>query len=138
MSIVVPTCGQLLLLNHALIDSNTPLEDYTLKLYQNNHAPTTADTAANYTAATFTGSTPKTLTRAGWGATAVIGGKASSTYADQAFMSSDTTPQTIYGYFVVGATTATLLWAEAFSSPHTVGNGDELIITPVFTLTTMT
>lgn len=121
------------------------LENWTLKLYKNNHTPAESDTAASYTEADFTGYSSKTLTRdtssghwatptsvsptGAWsGATNV----AESTYNSQSW--SPTTSQTIYGYFVVGATSTKCIFAELFASAKNLSNGDTLSLTPRFGL----
>ena len=42
------------------------------------------------------------------------------------------TGDTIYGYFIVGATSGKLICAEAFATPRTLASGDTLSITPIF------
>jgi hypothetical protein len=42
------------------------------------------------------------------------------------------TGDTIYGYFVLGATSGNLIFAEAFAASRTLNTGDSLSITPIF------
>ena len=42
------------------------------------------------------------------------------------------TGDTVYGYFVIGATSGKLIFAEAFSTPRTLAGGDTIQIQPVF------
>jgi len=137
MSLVVPNVGELVFLSRLLAPSGA--ENYTLKLFASAHVPAAGDVEATLDAieASFTGYTAKTLLPGSWGAPAVVGGIASSTYsgAPQTWTNGGAAPQTIYGYYVVGATSGTLFWEEAFSTPRTLNQGDTLNLTPVFTLT---
>lgn len=144
--LLVPGEGTVQLLKDML--GAAALENWTLKLYSNNHTPAEGDTAASYTEATFTGYTSKTLTRdtagghwatpasgaptGAWsGATAV----AESTYNNPTGVSwSPTSSQTIYGYFVVGATSTKCVFAELFASAKNLSNGDTLSLLPRFGL----
>ena len=52
----------------------------------------------------------------------------STTFAQQSW--SPTSSQTVYGYYVIGATSTILLWAELFASSKNLVNGDTLQLTP--------
>lgn len=131
MTLVVPDVGENLLLAHAL--NKTAPENLTLKLYKNNVTPGESDTAGTYTEATFTGYASVTLTGSNW--TITSGNPTSAAYPQQTFQSSaNQTLETIYGYFVVGASSGTLYWAEKFSSSQPVQNNNDTIrVTPIFT-----
>ena len=132
MSLVVCNAGELLLLEWALKSSSTP-ENLTLKLYTNDYTPVATSTAGNFTEATFTGYAAKTLTRGSWVAPSTNGsGEAEATYAAQDWEAESA--QTVYGYYVVGATSGTLVWAQRFATARSVADGDTLTITPKFTL----
>jgi hypothetical protein len=133
MSILIPTCGQLLLLQWQLKDTTTP-ENLTLKLYKNDYTPIAASVAGSFTIADFTGYVSKTLNRASWAAPSTVSAHASTSYAEQTW--SPTSGQTIYGYYVVGATSTTLIYAERFATAKVLQSGDTLRLTPTFTLTT--
>jgi hypothetical protein len=63
------------------------------------------------------------------------GGVAEATYSEQTWTFSSGTAVTVYGYYVVGATSNTLLFAERFSSPKIVQYaGDTIKITVKITL----
>jgi hypothetical protein len=139
MALLVPDEGEVQLLKDLL--GAAALENWTLKLYSNNKTPAESDTAASYTEATFTGYVAKTLTRdtaGGHWATPASGSPtggwsgetnvAESTYNAQTW--SPTTSQTIYGYFIVGATSTKCIFAEIFSSAKNLANGDTLSLTP--------
>jgi hypothetical protein len=127
-ALVCPNVGEGELLDKMLKDALSVDESYTLKLYSAvAPAISEATVAGDFTECTFTGYVAKTLTRAGWAA-ATIGDPTYTTYAQQSW--SPTTSQTVIGYWVIGVTSTTLLWCEAFAAPRTVQNGDTLNLTP--------
>lgn len=106
-----------------------------LKLYQSNTTPSETDTAGTYTEATFTGYSSVTLTGASW--TVTQGAPSHADYAQQIFTSSaGSQNQSIYGYFVVRATSGRIAWSERFSDgPYVIVNsGDQIKVTPIITL----
>ena len=131
MALVVPDVGEVRLLGMAL--GTLAQEDQTLKLYATNVTPAEGDTAGSYTEATGGGYAAKTLTGASWPDPTTATGTTSSTYAEQTYTFTgalDTNP-TIYGYFVVGATSTVLLWAELAGATFTpANNGDTYKVTP--------
>ncbi|WP_165221905.1 hypothetical protein [Aquisphaera insulae] len=148
MAFLVPHEGDVQLLTDLL--GGGTLENWLLGLFHANITPSETDTAAAYTAqeATFTNYARKTLTRSigagawntpvvqapggspAWTARAQVGhsqyGSTSQTWTCGA------TGDTIYGYFIIGATSGKLICAEAFAAPRTLVSGDSLSITPVF------
>ena len=112
-------------------------ESYILKLYQNNHTPAAADAAGSFTEATFTNYAAVTLTRAGWNAAVTVSGKAQCSYGSspQAW-TCGATGNTIYGYYVTGATSGMVLFSELYSASRILANGDVMQLTPTFTLNT--
>ena len=106
-----------------------------LKLYVNN-VVTTDDTllAAGFTEMSTLGYAAKTLTKTSWvvAQSAAVG---SGTYAQQTWTFTAGTAVTVYGYYVVDATSGLLLWFEAFAASKVIQNtGDQIIITPTITL----
>lgn len=134
--LLIPDEGAVILLAKMLKDQLSTDESYTLKLYQNNYTPVVGSTASSFTEATFGGYSPKTLTRAAWQTPTIVGGVASSTYGStpQTWTLSSS-PQTIYGYYILGAVSLKVLWAERFAVSRALTLGDALDLTPVFTLT---
>jgi hypothetical protein len=141
---IVPNEGEARLLLE-ILDGATTRENWTLKLFKNNVSPAETDTSASYTLADFTNVTTPTLTRTvvnastwntitqgaptgAWSAEASV---AESTYQQQTW-TCGATGNTIYGYFIVGATSAKVILAEAFGTPRTLANGDTLNFTPRF------
>ncbi len=131
MALLVPDVGEVELLKR-LLYANAGSENGTLKLYSTNVTPSESDTAGSYTEATFTGYSSKTLTSTQSGGTWAVPttstGTTSSTYGTTLTWS-PTSSQTIYGYYVVGATSTVLWWAELFASSKNLSNGDTLNLT---------
>ena len=133
MALLVPDVGEVRLLSYAL--NNLVPENQILKLFQNNVTPAEGDVAGTYTEATFTGYVSKTLTGAGW-TVATVAGVTTASFAQQTFAATaDQATQLIYGYYVVGATSGILLWAERFTNgPFAIAvNGDQILVTPKIT-----
>jgi len=136
MALLVPNEGELELLDNMLKEATTADDAYELKLYKNDKTPANADAVANYTAATFTNYTLRTLTRAGWNAAADSAGVAETSYSSVQSWTCGASGNTIYGYWVEAATSNNVLWAERFATSRVLAEGDVLNITPKFTLTT--
>lgn len=134
MALISCNGGELKMLDLLLDNGHTSAENLTLKLYKTNVTPTATSTAGSFTEADFTGYSSVTLTSTSWGASTTVGGAASSTYGSAQVFTSSGSAQTIYGYFIVGASSNALYWAELFSSSVTLNSGDSLSITPVITL----
>ncbi|MFP5223092.1 MAG: hypothetical protein ACLGSA_12450 [Acidobacteriota bacterium] len=118
----------------ALLGSGA-VEDTLCKLFTNNVTPAEGDTASTYTEASGGGYAAKALTKGNW--TITEADPTEAVYAQQAytFTGALTTNPTIYGYFIVGATSGTLLWAEKLAQSFTpANNGDVQRVTPKFTL----
>ena len=128
MALTVPTVGENKLLALMLGAGNQ-----TLKLYTDDITPADADVAGTYTEASFTGYAAKTLTAGSWSVAQNGSAAAEGSYAEQSW--TNTGPSTaVYGYFVIDATSGTLLWAERFAPTITLASGDTLKLTPKFTL----
>ena len=132
MTLTVPDVGEALLLDNALKTASP--EALILRLYSNNYDPIKTSVAGAFTEVTGSGYAAKMLTRAGWGA-AVPGSPSVSTYGTaQTF--NWTGAATVVGYYLVGATSGTLYWAERLytGSGQAFNGGDSLTITPKITL----
>ena len=139
MALLVPNVGEAKMLGY-IVNNATGMVNPTLRLFSNNQTPTSTQTIADYTEATFTGYAAVIQTGSSWTITAGDGSTGFSkatTNSASTFTCSGTTSQSVYGYYV-DANTSTLLWAERFSDgPYTIANvGDKVIITPVLTLST--
>lgn len=129
-TIVVPDIGERGLLNKALDNG----ENLLLKLFTAvSPAIGESTVAGDFTEATFSGATAKTLTSGSWNAASTSTGTSSKTYAAQTFThggAAGTGSQTILGYYVVGATSGNLYWCETFDVAKPIAGGDQLTITP--------
>lgn len=145
MPLLIPDAGELKLLTDLLSAG----ENWSLGLFTSNITPAESDVAATYTAAEAAGAwyARKTLTRSISGstwATTASGAPSGSWSAESAVAKSSynaASPQswtvsgagaTVYGYFVLGATSGTLLFAEKFAASRILQVGDTLNVTPTF------
>ena len=110
-------------------------EALTLKLFASNTVPAETDTAATYTEAVGGGYAAVPLVGGNWVVTP--GDPTVAAYPQQAFTFTGplTGNPTVYGYYVVGATSGKLYWAERLAAAFTPANaGDGLKITLKITL----
>lgn len=134
MTLVVPNVGEVELLDKMLKDALGTNEDFILKLFSALSPSLSKDSVAgDFTEASFTGYSSKTLIRANWNNAAILGDKATSTYNSEQIWSVGST-ETILGYYIVGSVSGVLLWAEGFPSPIIVNSPDLINITPKLTL----
>lgn len=135
MALITPNTGELELLDKLLKDALSTNENYILKLYRNDYTPDDNSVAGSFTEANFTNYAAKTLTRALWNAAVTVSGKAETSYgsAPQSW-TCGASGNTIYGYYVTGATSGTVLWAERFATSRVLADQDVLNLTPKFTL----
>jgi hypothetical protein len=133
MTLLCPAQGQIQLLNKMLNAALSTNENYILQLYSNSHTPAAADTTANYTPASFTNYAAATLTRSGWASASTVSGSAATSYSTQSWTAGSS--QTVFGYYVVGATSNDVLWAELFSTARALNTNDVLNLNLNFTLT---
>lgn len=134
MSLVVPDAAEVVWLKNVL--NHTAPQNLVLKLYKNNHNPAEGDTESDYTEADFTGYSALTLTGSSWSVSS-SGGVTTASYAQQTFTSSaDQSTQSVYGYYLVQASSGKIMWAEKFSDgPYPISfNGDDIKVTPKVTL----
>lgn len=131
MAIVLPDEGEVILLNKMLQTG----ENITMKLFTAvSPAVGESTTAADFTEATFTSYTSKTLTAASWGNAATSSGTTSSSYAQQSWTNTGASPQTILGYYYIGATSGKVLGVETFAASRTLNQNDVLNVTPKYEL----
>lgn len=122
--------GEKILLNWMFKSAGT---NAVLHLYKNDYTPVDTSTVANFTASTFGGYTPATLTRANWNNSVTnAAGKAEIVYSTDISWTSSTS-ETVIGYYVVD-TSGALLFAEKFAQARALVDGDSLTISPRFTL----
>ncbi len=110
-------------------------ENFILNLYKNLYSPASGSILSDFTVADFTDYAAMTLARTTWSAAETVAGKASSTYgATPLSWTCGATGNTVHGYYVTGATSNTVLWAEQFASARVLASADVLNLTPKFTL----
>lgn len=124
MAIVITDVGKQKALEY-LVGKDTSAETLILKLYSNNLSPSVDDTASLYTEVSGNGYSSITLTGSNW---TIAGGDA--VYPQQTWTFTGAAG-TVYGYYVVSATSQDLIFAERFSgAPYTVANsGDTIKVT---------
>jgi hypothetical protein len=136
MSLYTPLLGELQLLDKMLKKALSTDENYILKLYQNNYTPDGNAAPGSFTEANFTNYAAVTMTRALWNSSTIVSGVAQTSYGSAPLSwTCGASGNTIYGYYVVGATSAVVLWAELFATSRVLANQDVLNLTPQFTLT---
>lgn len=135
MALYTPNAGELELLDKMLKDPLVTDENYILRLYQNNYTPDDSSVAGSFTEASFTNYAAVTMTRANWNASVTVSNKAESSYGSAPLAwTCGTTGNTVYGYYVSGATSSVVLWAEKFATSRVLANADVLQLTPKMTL----
>lgn len=111
----------------------TAPETLVLKLFSNNRTPAKTDVTADYTEVSGNGYAATTLTPANFVFTA--GDPGSAAYPQVTFSFTGAAGN-VYGYYVVGATSGNLAFANRFSNApiNIANNGDEIRITLTITL----
>lgn len=134
MPLILPSASEKTFCDFAL--GVTVPGNQLLKLYVNSYTPDDTTIAASLTEMSTLSYVAKTLTKTSWTTTAGgTGAVATSVYAQQTWTFTAGTPVTVYGYYIVDATTGLLLWVESFATSKIVQNaGDQIIITPTITL----
>jgi hypothetical protein len=129
MSVIITNTGKQKALEY-FVGKDTSPESLVLKLYSNNYTPTVDDVVSSYTEVTGGGYASKSLTSSSW---SIDSGIASYPQQSWTFTGS---AGSVYGYYVVSATSSDLLFAEKFpNGPYTVStNGDIIRVTLSLTL----
>lgn len=106
-------------------------EDWNVQLYKNDYTPVDDSTVGDFTAADFAGSGVFTVLQSGWIDPTIISHVAASLNdSAPAWTSSDAAPQTVYGWFAVGADSGVVRAAQRFDVPRTIYNGDTEQLNP--------
>ncbi len=135
MALYTPNAGELELLDKMLKDPLVTDENYILRLYQNNYTPDDSSVPGSFTEASFTNYAAVTMTRSGWNASVTVSNKAESSYGSAPLAwTCGASGNTVYGYYVSGATSTVVLWAEKFATSRVLANADVLQLTPKMTL----
>lgn len=131
MAALIPNVGEGDALSY-FVNKSAP-ENLILKLFKNDKTPAEDDVAGSYTECDFAGYSAITLAGASW--TVTEGAPSNASYAQQVFTNTAAVAQSVYGYFLVRATSGRIAYAERFTgAPFVVQNsGDEIKITPTIT-----
>ena len=124
---VAPNEGRVVLVNNLLAGGT--LEAWSLRLFKNNYTPLVTSVLADFTEADFTGYSAKTLTRSQtgstWGAASITSDISQSEYGtDQSFTYTGATSQSVYGWYIVGATSGKVIIAHKWTDGARVAVGD--------------
>ena len=136
MAIIVPNQGELELLDKMLKDALDTDENYSFRLFKNDYTPDQYTVEGDFEEADFTNYVAggETLTRANFGAASLnINNEAETSYSSELSWTCGSTGNTVYGYYVLGATSLKVLWTERFAAPRVMTDTDILKITPTFT-----
>lgn len=117
------------------VTNNAVPEDLELHLFQNDVTPDGTTVIGGLTEATFSGYASVELVPATWGFTTASTAVALYGAAVNFTSDADSQNQPIYGYYITGATSGDLKYAERFANgPYTiVNNGDNIAVTPRIT-----
>lgn len=115
---------------NTMLSSFLGSEGQILKLYSNDVDPGASTTVTQFTEFTGDGYSGKTLESTNWSVAAGV-----ATTAPQTWEFTGATGE-VYGYYLVGASTGTLLAAEKFSNgPYTVAvSGDKITVSITISL----
>lgn len=112
--------------------SETEPESMLLRLYSNDYDVAKDSTVDSFIQANGAGCKEKQLDRKAWNPASTITGQTIKSYPQQVFLFTDTI--TVVGYYVVGAVSNTLMFAERIypSSGQVFTLGDSLKVLPRF------
>lgn len=133
MAGLAPDAGEVLAFKNFL--NHTAPQDQLLKLFVNDYTPVEGSVDSDFTEMSTQGYADIALAGASWVVTP--GSPTSAAYAQQTWTFDGTGgPTVVYGYYVVQAVSGIIMVAERFGTPPTiVNNGDQIKVTPNFTLT---
>jgi hypothetical protein len=134
MALIVPAVGEVAFLRY-VVGVEPTTKELELRLFVSNHQPTQGDVLGTYTEADFTGYAPILIPAGAW--TITQGTPSQAAAPQQIFTSAaNQTPQLVYGYLLILASTATLVVAERFSNgPYSVSEiNDRVRVTPQITM----
>jgi hypothetical protein len=130
---MVPNAGKIAILANSLYGAGA--ENLILKLGQTNVTPSETDVPGTYSECNFTGYAAVTLTASQtggtWSVPTITANLAISTYAVNAVFSITSGSQTVYMFYLVGASSGILYYSEAFPAGKPIsGPSDTITLTP--------
>lgn len=130
MALVIPNGAEKVALENFL--NKTAPENLVLRLFTNNVTPGESDVVGTYTEASGSGYSSASLTAASW--TVTEGAPTEGVYPEVTFTFTGALGN-VYGYYVTGATSGAIKWAERFTgAPFNIqNNGDQIKVTPKIT-----
>lgn len=129
---VIPNEGLLLWLLWAFDDSGVVQEDFVVDLYQNNYTPEYTSTGANFTVANFPLYAQVALPRSSFGAPTASGGTGTIVSSvTPSWEGGASANQTVYGWYMRGASSGKVLAAQAFPAAPTVIQGLTVSLGPM-------
>lgn len=130
-NMVIANEGKIKWLGWALVSDGSDFEDFVISLYQNNYVPEETDTAGNFTVATFTGYADVPADRANFSDPTIAANIATSVLSFfPTFTCTGGASQVVFGWYMLGATSGTLLAAQVFDAPRTMSPGISEILNP--------
>lgn len=131
MLMVIPDEGKLKWLYWALCTAGGDLEDFTLRLFQNNITPDDDTVLADFTEATFGGYAAVAITRAAMGAPAISSHVAYSTKSvAPVFTCTSGSAQTVYGWYLESNTSHKCVATQRFDAARSMSPGATESIDP--------
>lgn len=102
-----------------------PNEDMQVELYSNDYTPVDGSVFADFTAATFSGAGPVTITNGSMPNATIVSDEGVTTRgAPLSWTHTGGSPQTVYGWFLYGDSTGLAYFAQRFDTPRTMNPGD--------------
>lgn len=124
MNMVIPNEGKQLWLEWALPGDGTSFEDFEINLFSNDYTPVDGSTDSDFTAATFGGYAQVDAERADFGAPSISSNVAYSLLSFvPTFTQTSGSPQTVYGWWMRGATSGIVLAAQRFDTARVMAIG---------------
>jgi hypothetical protein len=129
---IIPNEGKTELLNKQ-VKNTSDSESYIVNLFTNDYTPDQYTTALDFVAWASGGGGPRTVARGAWADAYLDGTHAviESTSNPLAWSVTSGSP-TIYGHYVVGASSGKVLWCERWSTPAAPTVGQSLLLTLKF------
>lgn len=131
MLMVIPNEGKLKWLENAIPIEASISEPWWVRLYANDYTPVDGSTGVNFTEATFTGYAAVELLPELFSAPVLVGNVARADYpASPSYSCTGGSPQTVYGWFMVGQVSGIVYAAQRFDTPRLMATGSVEALDP--------